>query len=143
MTATTSLVDAARRELSDLSESIVGPGDPGYDEARAVHNGMIDKHPALIVRCASAGRGGPLHRVRRAHSIPVAVRGGGHNGGGLGVVDDGLVIDLGEMARSRSTLVRTRSASGAARRGARSTGRRPNTVAPRRRGSSRPRGSVG
>ena len=46
MTATTSLVETARRDLSDLNDRIVGPADPGYDEARAVHNGMIDRHPA-------------------------------------------------------------------------------------------------
>ena len=46
MTATTSLADVARRDLADLTDRIVGPGDPGYDEARAVHNGMIDRHPA-------------------------------------------------------------------------------------------------
>ena len=54
MTATASLLEIARRDLTDLNANIVGPGDPGYDEARAVHNGMIDRHPALIVHCSSA-----------------------------------------------------------------------------------------
>ncbi len=94
MTATTSLADAARRELPDLSESIVGPGDPGYDEARAVHNGMIDRRPAAIVRCESAGDVARAIGFARAHDTAIAVRGGGHNGGGLGVADDALVIDL-------------------------------------------------
>jgi FAD/FMN-containing dehydrogenase len=94
MTATTSLADAARRELAHLTQSIVGPEDPGYDEARAVHNGMIDKHPALIVRCASADDVARCIAFGRTHDVAIAVRGGGHNGGGLGVVDDGLVIDL-------------------------------------------------
>ena len=94
MTATTSLADAARRELPDLSESIVGPGDPGYDEARAVHNGMIDRRPAAIVRCESVGDVSRAIGFARAHDTAIAVRGGGHNGGGLGVADDALVIDL-------------------------------------------------
>src|ERR1700722_17324288 len=54
MTTTTSLAEIARRDLANFSDRIVGPGDPGYDEARAVHNAMIDRHPALIVRCATA-----------------------------------------------------------------------------------------
>ena len=52
MTATSSLVDAARRELSDLNDQITGAHDSGYEEARAVHNGMIDKRPAIVVRCS-------------------------------------------------------------------------------------------
>jgi FAD/FMN-containing dehydrogenase len=94
MTATISLADVARRDLADLSAGIVGPEDPGYDEARAVHNGMIDRHPALLVRCSSAQDVARCITFARAHGAPIAVRGGGHNGGGLGVVDDGLVIDL-------------------------------------------------
>jgi FAD/FMN-containing dehydrogenase len=94
MRATTSLADAAQRDLGGLAERAVGPGDPGYDEARAVHNGMIDRHPALIVRCASGDDVARTIAFARAHDAPLAVRGGGHNGGGLGVVDDGVVIDL-------------------------------------------------
>src|SRR6478735_1905409 len=60
--------------------ALIRPGDDGYDTARAVYNGMIDRRPALIARCAD-----------------VAIRGGGHNGPGLGTCDDGLVIDLGAM----------------------------------------------
>jgi FAD/FMN-containing dehydrogenase len=94
MTATTSLVDAARRELSDLGGRITGPQDSGYDEARAIHNAMIDKRPALVVQCASPEEVARCVAFGRAHSVPVAIRGGGHNGGGLGSVDDGIVIDL-------------------------------------------------
>ena len=97
MRATTSLSDAAQRDLGGLAERAVGPGDPGYDEARAVHNGMIDRHPALIVRCTSADEVARTIAFARAHDAPLAVRGGGHNGGGLGVVDDGVVIDLSLM----------------------------------------------
>jgi FAD/FMN-containing dehydrogenase len=98
MTATTSLADAARRELSDLSHAIVGPGDPGYDEARAVHNGMIDRRPAVIIRCESPEDVSRAITFARAHDTAIAVRGGGHNGGGLGVADDALVIDLAGLA---------------------------------------------
>ncbi len=98
MTATTSLLEIARRDLADLNDDIVGPGDPDYDTARAVHNGMIDRHPALIVRCSNADDVARCIAFARAHGAPIAVRGGGHNGGGLGVVDNGLVIDLAGMA---------------------------------------------
>ncbi len=97
MTVTTSLADIARRDLTDLDGRIVGPDDPGYDEARAVHNGMIDRHPAVIARCASADEVARCIAFARAHDTAIAVRSGGHNGGGLGIVDDGLVIDLAGM----------------------------------------------
>jgi hypothetical protein len=97
MSITTSLPEIARRELAGLEAGIVGPTDAGYDEARAVHNGMIDRRPALIVRCSSPEDVARTIAFARAHSTPLAVRGGGHNGGGLGVVDDGVVIDLAGM----------------------------------------------
>ena len=98
MTATTSLVDAARRELAAFDGRITGPDDPGYAEARAVHNGMIDKRPAAIVTCATADEVARCIAFARAHDALIAVRGGGHNAGGLGIVDDGLVIDLAGMS---------------------------------------------
>ena len=97
MSTTTPLAALARRELAGLQDGIVAPGDPGYDEARAVHNGMIDRRPALIVRPSNAEDVARAIAFARANGAPVAVRGGGHNGGGLGVVDDGVVIDLGGM----------------------------------------------
>ena len=98
MTVTASLADTARRELSDLGDRIVGPGDAAYDEARAVHNGMIDRHPAVIIRCSSADDVARSIAFARANGAALAIRGGGHNGGGLGVVDDGVVIDLAGIA---------------------------------------------
>jgi hypothetical protein len=98
MTATTSLADDARRDLTGLSERIVGPDDPGYDEARAVHNGMIDRRPAVLVRCQSADDVARCIAFARRHDAAIAVRGGGHNGAGLGVADDALVIDLAGIA---------------------------------------------
>jgi FAD/FMN-containing dehydrogenase len=97
-TPTTSLAGLARRDLAGLEDAIVGPADPGYDEARAVHNGMIDRRPALIVRCSSPEDVARTIAFARTHDVPLAVRGGGHNGAGLGVVDDGVVIDLAGMA---------------------------------------------
>ncbi len=97
MTTTTSLADLARRDLSGLSDRIVGPDDPTYDEARAVHNGMIDRRPAVLVTCSSADDVARCVAFGEAHDVPIAVRGGGHNGAGLGVVDEGLVIDLGGL----------------------------------------------
>src|SRR3954453_14715009 len=95
MSTTTSLSEPGRRELSGLS--LVGPNDAEYDEARAVHNGMIDHRPALIVRCASPDDVARSIAFARNLPPPIAVRGGGHSGPGLGVVDDGVVVGLSRM----------------------------------------------
>jgi FAD/FMN-containing dehydrogenase len=76
---------------------VVERGDAGYDEARALYNGMIDKHPAAIVYCVDEADVSAAIRFATEHGLALAVRGGGHNGGGLGSVDDGLVIDLSSM----------------------------------------------
>ncbi|MBV9425332.1 MAG: FAD-dependent oxidoreductase, partial [Solirubrobacterales bacterium] len=80
-----------------LRGDYLDPSAPGYDDARAVYNAMIDKHPAAIVRCADVADVIASLAHAREHELRVAVRGGGHNGGGLGSVDDGLVIDLSPM----------------------------------------------
>ena len=80
-----------------LHGEIIQPGDAGYDEARKVYNGMIDKHPALIARCADVADVIYAVNFGRENNLTVAVRGGGHNGPGLGTVDDGLVIDLSRL----------------------------------------------
>jgi hypothetical protein len=95
MSTTTSLAELGRRELPNLA--LIGPDDATYDEARAVHNGMIDRRPALIVRCASSDDVARTIAFARTHDAPLAVRGGGHSGPGLGSVDDGVVIDLSPM----------------------------------------------
>ncbi|HEX9553317.1 MAG TPA: FAD-dependent oxidoreductase, partial [Streptosporangiaceae bacterium] len=82
--------------------SLITPGDPGYDEARAVYNAMIDKRPAAVARCRDVADVIACVRFGREHGVELAVRGGGHNAGGLGVWDDALVIDLSLL---RSTTV--------------------------------------
>jgi FAD/FMN-containing dehydrogenase len=73
---------------------ILQPGDGGYESARAVYNGMIDKRPALIVRCVDVADVIAAVDYARTNNVLTAIRGGGHNGGGLGTCDGGLVIDL-------------------------------------------------
>jgi FAD/FMN-containing dehydrogenase len=82
---------------SSVRGAIVQPGDPAYDAARRVYNGMIDKRPALIVRCVDVADVIAAVNYGRTNSLLTAIRGGGHNGGGLGTCDDGLVIDLSPM----------------------------------------------
>src|SRR5262245_61595487 len=82
---------------SQLRGNVITPEDAGYDEARAVHNGMIDRHPRVIAQCRDAADVIAAVNFGRTAGLTVAVRGGGHNAAGLGVVDDGLVIDLSLM----------------------------------------------
>jgi FAD/FMN-containing dehydrogenase len=82
--------------------SLIMPGDPDYDQARAVYNAMIDKRPAAIVRCRDVADVITCVRFARKHGVEIAVRSGGHSGPGLGVWDDALVIDLSLL---RSTTV--------------------------------------
>ncbi|MEO8908337.1 MAG: FAD-binding oxidoreductase [Microbacteriaceae bacterium] len=85
-----------------LRGELILPDDVEYDQARSVYNAMIDKHPAAIARCRDVTDVIECVRFGTAHGVEIAVRGGGHNAGGLGVWDDALVIDLSPM---RSTTV--------------------------------------
>src|SRR5262245_35711654 len=76
---------------------IVLPGDPGYDAARRVHNGMIDRRPEVIARCQDVADVMAAVKFGRETGLTVAIRCGGHNAAGLGTVDGGLVIDLSPM----------------------------------------------
>jgi FAD/FMN-containing dehydrogenase len=76
---------------------VVAQGDADYDDARALFNAMIDKRPAAVAYCLDEADVAAAIRFARERSLPIAVRCGGHNGGGLGSVDDGLVIDLSPM----------------------------------------------
>ncbi len=94
MSTTTTPAAAARAELSGFDGRLVGPSDGQYDEVRALYNAMIDKRPALIAQCADADDVAATIRFAREHDLPLAIRAGGHNGAGLGSVDDGVVCDL-------------------------------------------------
>jgi FAD/FMN-containing dehydrogenase len=76
---------------------LIGSGDPDYDTARKLFNAMIDKRPGLIAQCVDAADVIAAVNVAREAGLDVAVRGGAHNGPGLGSVDDGLVIDLSAL----------------------------------------------
>jgi FAD/FMN-containing dehydrogenase len=82
---------------AQLRGQLIGPDDPDYETARRIYNGMIDKRPALIARCVDVADVIAAVNFARDNRITVAVRGGGHNGPGLGIVDNGLVIDLSGM----------------------------------------------
>jgi FAD/FMN-containing dehydrogenase len=80
-----------------LRGSLIQTDDPGYDEARSLYNGMIDKRPAVIARCADVADVMSAVAFARDNGLLLAIRGGGHNGPGLGSCDGGLVIDLSPM----------------------------------------------
>ena len=80
-----------------LRGSVIDPGSNEYDEVRKVYNGMIDKRPAMLVRCGDVADVIACVNFCRNNNITVAIRGGGHNAGGLGIADDALVIDLSPM----------------------------------------------
>jgi FAD/FMN-containing dehydrogenase len=77
--------------------NVLVPGDETYDDARAVWNAMIDRRPAVIVRCRGADDVIAGVVFAGKHQLPVAIRGGGHNVAGHAVCDDGVMIDLSEM----------------------------------------------
>ncbi len=87
-------IDALRTRLRG---EVIQPGDASYESARKVYNGMIDKRPRHIVQCADVADVIQTVLFARDKNLLVAVRGGGHNGGGLGTCDGGLVIDLSRM----------------------------------------------
>lgn len=77
-----------------LRGELIRPTDSEYNETRKVYNGMIDKHPGLFVMCVDVADVMAAVNFGRDNNLLVAIRGGGHNGGGLGLCNDGLVIDL-------------------------------------------------
>jgi hypothetical protein len=82
---------------SALRGDVIGRAGAGYDDARRVWNGLVDRHPAVVARCADVADVVEAVRVARRHRPPVSIRGGGHQVAGSAVCDDGLVIDLSTM----------------------------------------------
>ena len=78
---------------TQLRGQVISPSDPAYTEARKVYNGMIDRKPALIAKCVDTADVIAALKFGQDNGLRIAVRGGGHNAGGLGICDDGLVID--------------------------------------------------
>jgi hypothetical protein len=97
MSTTITPAHAARQELSNFRGRLIGPEDGDYEQARAVFNAMIDRRPALIARCADRNDVAAAIGFARDHGLLLAIRGGGHNGAGLGTCEDGIVVDLGEL----------------------------------------------
>jgi len=89
----TLLADLARQ----VSGSVLGPQDQGYEAARAVHNGLIDRRPAVIVRCRTTNDVIAALALARRVELEVSIRGGGHNVAGRAVTEGGVMIDLAEM----------------------------------------------
>ena len=87
----------AERLAADLPGRVIRPGDDGYEEARRVWNGLSDRRPAIIARCASTDDVVAAVTSARESGLAVAIRGGGHSAQGYGTCDGGLVIDLSGM----------------------------------------------
>lgn len=88
---------AVERLAATVRGEVIQPGNPSYDTARRVYNGMINRHPRLVVRCVDVADVITAVHFAREHELVLAVRGGGHNAAGLGTCDDGVVIDLSRM----------------------------------------------
>ena len=95
--ALSSISDAVNELATRFAGHLLQPLDIGYDEARRVHNGLIDKRPSLITRCRNTADVVDAVNLAREHSLEVAVRGGGHNVAGRATIDGGLMIDLSPM----------------------------------------------
>ena len=100
----------AQSAMQKFRESLRGqslcPGEPGYDTARTIPNGMINRRPAIIARCAGAADVISCVRFAREHELLVSIRGGGHSVAGKSVCDDGLMIDLSAMKGIRVDPIR-------------------------------------
>ena len=101
--------DAVEALRAPFSGEILEAGDPGYDAARAVHNGMIDKRPALIATCLNSADIADAVRFARSEGLEISVRGGGHNPAGKAVTSGGLMINLAPMRATYVDPVRRRA----------------------------------
>src|SRR5258708_7128590 len=82
---------------ASFTGELIGPADPAYEQTRRVHNGLINKRPALIARCRTVPDIVDAVNLGREQATEVSVRGGGHGVAGLAVTNDGLMIDLAPM----------------------------------------------
>jgi FAD/FMN-containing dehydrogenase len=96
-----------------LRGAVIERGDAAYEDARKLYNAMIDKRPAMIARCVDVPDVIAAVNCGRDNNLPIAIRGGGHNGPGLGSVDDGLVIDMSQMRGVRVDPAKERVQVGA------------------------------
>ena len=90
-------VEARDADFEGFSGELLRPGDQGYDEARRVHNGLIDKHPGLIARCRGVADIVAAVNHARDRGAEISIRGGGHNVAGRAVTEGGVMIDLSLM----------------------------------------------
>ena len=97
MSSVRSVAEVAGELSATFSGQLLRPADAGYEEARKVHNGLVDKRPALIARCRGVADVVDAVNLTRKLGLEVAVRGGGHNVAGRATIDGGLVIDLSPM----------------------------------------------
>ncbi|HEY9504460.1 MAG TPA: FAD-binding oxidoreductase [Gemmatimonadales bacterium] len=86
---------------SRLRGTLIRPGDPGYDDARSVWNGMIDRHPSLVIRCLGVGDVVAAVEFVREHGLALTIKGGGHNISGLAVADGAVMLDMSPMRAVR------------------------------------------
>jgi FAD/FMN-containing dehydrogenase len=94
MTTEVHWTDSLRAQMAG---PVLAPSDPAYEDARRVHNGLIDRRPALVARCHGTADVQAAVRFARERGLEIAVRGGGHNVAGNAVCDGGLMIDLSAM----------------------------------------------
>jgi FAD/FMN-containing dehydrogenase len=97
--------ESIRTLAGSFRGELIRPGDSGYDEARKLWNGMIDRRPGLIARCAGTADVVQIVRFGREHNLVTAIRGGGHNVAGHAMCEGGLVIDLSSMKGIRVDAV--------------------------------------
>src|SRR5580704_17391736 len=97
MSSVPSVAEAALELANTFTGQLLKPADVGYGEARRIHNGLVDKRPALIARCRGVADVADAINLTRKLGLEVAVRGGGHNVAGRATIDGGLVIDLAPM----------------------------------------------
>ena len=140
---TEAVVDSEVMEafVSGVRGAVLRPEDEGYDDARAIWNGLIDRRPALIVQCTGAADVVDAVNFAREQNLLLSIKGGGHNVAGNAVNDGGLVIDLSQMRGVHVDPSTQTVRAKAAHSGATPTGRRSSSGWRCRAAWSRPRAS--